>query len=263
MSPAAKRKTPLRRGPGRALLRWHRRIGVALSAIFIAICVTGILLNHTVDLDLDNKRVEADWIYKWYGIEPEGELVHYKVDEDSISHFSGNLYFNTDLIAPSGVLKGVASLAPFHLALTGSSLAMISREGELIESLSGSSLPAGTAISIHSSETGRAILETSEGFFRADADLLSWEKLETPLAPSFINASEAAPDLEAALVASFRGEGISWNRVILDIHSGNFFGPIGKWIVDFSALCLIFLTLTGVWYTTKYLKKARERALSK
>jgi len=253
----------MRRGPGRALLRWHRRIGVALTALFILICVTGILLNRTVELDLDNKRVETDWIYNWYGIEPEGDLVHYKAGDDSLSHFSGTLYFNTTPIASANELRSVASFEPFHLALTESNLLILSLEGELIESLSGSSLPAGELKHILSSDTDRAILETSEGYFRADADLLVWEKLDSRPKLSLQVTSDAPSKLEDALVSSFRGEGISWNRVILDIHSGNFFGPIGKWIVDLTALGLIFLTLSGIWYTTRHLKKARERASSK
>lgn len=258
------KKKRTRRGPGRAILRWHRRIGIGLSAVFIVICLTGILLNHNVDLDLDNKQVEADWIYKWYGIEPQGDLIHFQTSENSsVSLFSGSLYFETTQVATAQNLIGIAKLSDFMIAATDSSLLILSESGELIETLSDSSLPNGTLISISSSDTGRALLQTDEGFFLADENLLTWQPTDRTKQANTITPSPASPELKRQLIASFRGEGISWNRVILDLHSGRFFGSLGKWIVDLTAFGLIFLTFTGIWYTTRHLKKARERAMSK
>jgi len=263
MSSARKKHIPLRKGPGRAILRLHRRIGVALSAVFLVICFTGILLNHNVDLDLSNKRVDTDWIYDWYGIRPKGDLMSFEAGEHRISHLSGTLYFDTTPINQTRYLIGVETLDNFHVVATDSALILVSTEGELIETLSSAALPNGDIIGIHKSVTGSLALETSNGFFLSDNDFLVWNQTEPLLDLTANQPTVPNPEMSEALIDSFRGEGLSWNRVVLDIHSGRFFGSLGKWVADISALGLIILTLSGIFYTTKYLRKARERALSK
>jgi len=44
-----------------------------------------------------------------------------------------------------------------------------------------------------------------------------------------------------------RNQTISWQRVVLDMHSGRWFGPLGPWIVDLAALVLLFLACSGFW----------------
>ena len=44
-----------------------------------------------------------------------------------------------------------------------------------------------------------------------------------------------------------RGRGISLEKFILDLHTGNLFGLSGKIISDIAALALIFLTLSGLY----------------
>ncbi len=45
--------------------------------------------------------------------------------------------------------------------------------------------------------------------------------------------------------ASFSGGGIPLDRVILDLHSGRFFGTIGKWIYDITVVGVLALSATG------------------
>jgi uncharacterized iron-regulated membrane protein len=40
-------------------------------------------------------------------------------------------------------------------------------------------------------------------------------------------------------------------RVILDLHSGRFFGKLGPWLFDIAALLLILLSLSGAWIWLK------------
>jgi hypothetical protein len=53
---------PLRRNEssrgraGSAVIRWHRRVGLSLAAVFLVVVVTGLFLNHAESLDLRGKR---------------------------------------------------------------------------------------------------------------------------------------------------------------------------------------------------------------
>jgi len=39
--------------------------------------------------------------------------------------------------------------------------------------------------------------------------------------------------------------------VILDLHSGRFFGQLGPWVFDAAAVLLILLSLSGTWIWLK------------
>jgi len=53
--------------------------------------------------------------------------------------------------------------------------------------------------------------------------------------------------LKKLLRNHFRGEVLPVERVLLDLHSGRFFGKIGPWLFDIAAALLILLSLTGSW----------------
>ncbi|MCB2385418.1 PepSY-associated TM helix domain-containing protein [Thalassolituus alkanivorans] len=74
-------------------------------------------------------------------------------------------------------------------------------------------------------------------------DLLSYQ-LMAATAPA-----EPAAVLQVlpAELAAARNESISWQRVLLDLHSGRWFGSWGVWVVDVAALILLFLALSGAW----------------
>lgn len=254
-------KTRHRKGPGRALLRQHRRVGVALSLFFIVICLTGVLLNHSDDLALNQKTVQADWIYDWYGIAPTGSPTHYQLANHSLAHLSGLLYLDGNSVGEMDSLIGAVELENALLAAAPNALLLVSAEGDIIERMTGAALPARPIEAICESG-GRVLIKTPAGAFRSDAALLEWEPA---LWTSEYTAAQPTPppaELEKTIRASYRGEGISWDRVLLDLHSGRFFGPVGKWIADLSALGLVFLTLSGLFYTSKYLKKARARSIA-
>lgn len=55
--------------------------------------------------------------------------------------------------------------------------------------------------------------------------------------------------------------GLTVDRVILDIHSGRFFGTLGPWVMDAMAVLFIILSVTGVymwWHRSRELKRKRR-----
>ncbi len=42
-------------------------------------------------------------------------------------------------------------------------------------------------------------------------------------------------------------ESIHWERFLLDLHAGRFFGELQFLFLDFSAFCLIFLSASGIY----------------
>lgn len=252
--------TRKRRGPGRALLRLHRRIGIALSAVFIVVCLTGIVLNHNDDLEFQSRTVKADWVYDWYGLQPSGELRYFPLANGSVSWLDGQLFFGTRTLGAYPEPIGIAEL-PFANAIAfETDILLVSSDGEIIETLAESTIP-GTAIeAIAPRENEALLIKTNSGNFVSDSEILSWSPTNESTFPARGEASQAPVSLQEEIRAAYRGEGITWGRVVLDIHTGRFFGSFGKWIADIGALALIFLTVSGIIYTTRYLNKARARA---
>ena len=47
----------------------HRYGGIASAFLVLVVCATGLLLNHTDDLNLSKNTVSSGWLLDWYGIE--------------------------------------------------------------------------------------------------------------------------------------------------------------------------------------------------
>ena len=57
----------------------------------------------------------------------------------------------------------------------------------------------------------------------------------------------APPIIQRSLLDQYRGSGLSWERLLLDLHSGRLFGSIGVYIMDLAAIALLLIALSGVW----------------
>lgn len=46
--------------------------------------------------------------------------------------------------------------------------------------------------------------------------------------------------------ADYAGEILTMDRIILDLHTGRFFGEAGVWVMDIAAIAFIILSITGI-----------------
>jgi uncharacterized iron-regulated membrane protein len=255
MTRKAKRRT--RSGEGRIWLRWHRRVGLTLSLVFLLISATGILLNHSRELGLYSRQIDAAWLYRWYGMQPEDEIVSFPASERTVSKVGAMLYLDANPVVAAGPLVGAASLPLVIVAATPDELFLISPEGQVVERLSAAALPGGLISKVGTTSDGRLAIKTETGLYTFDDDLIQWSLDDVEVSdwstPSLVEAT-----LKGELLEKYRGEGLSYYRVILDIHSGQFFGSMGAIVADLSALGMIMLTVTGIYYTVKYRRRSRN-----
>lgn len=229
---------------------WHQRLGVGFSAIIVIVVLTGIALNHTGGLRLDERRVTAPWILDWYGMQPDGDPVAFAAEGWALQ-WDERIYWNGVLVTSSPEpLKGATAVGAMRVVALTSELLLLSAEGELIERMDAASLPPGEILAIGRLQD-EIYLITSEGRFLSEAELSTWDRYH--LAGDFsVAISRPPPSAQRELVLrSYRGEGLTLYRVMLDLHSGRLFGPVGVWIVDAAALAMLFLTMTGVWYALR------------
>ena len=55
----------------RPLYRWHRRIGMIAVLFVVVLSITGILLNHNAQLDLNKTKVTSSWLLALYGMDDQ------------------------------------------------------------------------------------------------------------------------------------------------------------------------------------------------
>ena len=225
----------------------HRWSGLFLLLPLTIACVTGLVLNHTVDLNLSNRHVTTDWIQARYGMSLDGKPKAYGLEGKAYAAtWDGKIFHRKNIIQDSSALIGAVPLRDGTAIVTASAVHYYGLDGELIETLDSVSLPA-TPISKAGRTTDlHLVLETASGTFTSDANLLDFTKSPTDQKTNW--SSPTAPT-EADLKSwktTFSGNGIPLDRLILDLHSGRFFGTVGKWIYDFTVIGVLILSATGL-----------------
>ncbi|MDT8452117.1 MAG: PepSY domain-containing protein [Gammaproteobacteria bacterium] len=245
-----------RRKPKRYVaFHWHRRIGLLALVLVVVLAVTGIMLNHTGQLGLDERYVQSSMVLDWYGLEPEGEPQTYRVKGHSISQWQQSIYFDGRLISSSEQeLRGVVTVEPLIVAAFESELLLLSEQGELVERLA----TGFDGISRIGRHHGQAVLATDAGYYRADENIIDWTKISAEGVTWSEPVSLSETEREA-LRQAYRGEGLSMERVILDLHSGRLFGAYGVYVMDAAAIALLWLAFSGLWVWWKRKDKQKKK----
>lgn len=209
-------------------------------------CITGLILNHTVDLGLGNRHLTTDWIQKRYGMSLQGKPNAYGLEGKAYAaRWDGQLFHRNNTIDDASPLVGAVPLRDGTAVVTTSAVHYFGLEGDLIETLDSLTLPAAAIVRAGRTKDLTLVLGTASGDFTSDADLL--EFTEKP-AGREISWSVPIPPSDSDLKLwkkTYSGDGIPLDRLILDLHSGRFFGTVGKWIYDLTVIGVLVLSATG------------------
>ena len=242
----------------RQLRPWHRRIGIFSTLLVIFIAVSGVLINHSNDLSLDSAQVKQSWLLDYYGIKAPTEISLFQQTPHKLFSAGNQVWLDSQLILETNSLVlGVTAYNDMLVAVDASHLYLMSAQGELLETQdSATGLPAHIqAIGLQQN----LWLKTQSGMFIADSDLIDWSESQPLTAIPWVNALENADN--SAIAEQIRSSRLHWERVLLDLHSGRFFGSLGPWLMDLVALALIIMSLTGcyIWLQQKPAKAKRHK----
>lgn len=231
------------------LLALHRTLGLTSALFVIVLSLTGLALQHSSRFDLDASFLKAEVWLSWYQIEIPNVTKSYVSGDKSISLIADSLYFDTSLIA-NGLpdIKGLISIDDMYVAVSPQRLFLISGAAELIEILDAVHGVPGQIEAVAISEQNLLLMRTSEGVYQANLDALNFDLLElidpqiSWSEPSLINQ-----ELNTSIRNNYGDSLLSWERLILDIHSGRIFGQWGVVLVDIMAVLFLIMAVTGVW----------------
>lgn len=201
----------------RFLYSLHTSLGVSLSLFLIILVVTGIILNHEEELQLSKKKLS----------------------------WASSLY---DIKAPEFI--GSVQTEDFIISATSDSIFLISPDSEILKEFSFSEILDSQIKEIAvSKETNSVLFITRDGKFKCDRAIIDCKLTDEAL----IQSSDKSL-LEFSKEA-WLSEAVSFQKLVIDIHSGRILGSFGKLIVDLVALGLLFLTFSGIFLWLKKLKK--------
>ena len=240
----------LKRSFSKLLYKGHRHIGFAVSLITIMLSITGIALNHTSELKLDQHFIKSPLILDWYGIDNPTNEKSFALKEHWLTQLEQNIYLDNKAIFTSEEpLIGAIINADFIVAAFSNRLVLLTIEGDLIESIAKPDLEK---IGTHNA---LIFIQTQQHVYSSKDQLLSWQ--ESNIQPQYwSNKSPLPTAISEELKQDSRGQVLDFERVILDIHSGRFFGQYGVYLIDLSGVLLVFLAISGVWFWLRgYVKR--------
>lgn len=239
---AAYRRATKRMRLRAVLLRWHRWLGLAALPFVLLLVVTGLLLAFSVELGLDKRTADSAWLKRWYGLGAGAPMVAFEVGDHWLIGQGRTIFLNEQVI--TGDAKppvGVVDTGEMIVVATEDDVYVLTPDGAIIEKLSG----LGPIDAFGAAPDGNAALRRGGQIYVADRDVTRWE--EADVQPDWATPAAPSAALTAAIAARAQSPGPSWERVLLDLHSGRLLGRLGPALIDIASVLLGFLALSGLY----------------
>ena len=232
----------------RWMSRVHRWLGVGSVAFVLLLSVTGIALNHSSDLNLDRHYVRSSWLLAWYGVEVPEPQASFAVDTHRLSLIGDRLYNDDHELADRvSALVGAVSTASFIAVATPTNVLLVTPDGSLVERVDTQIfLPEEiTAIGVAGAVL---VLRSGDTLYETDEKLLTFLPCsESDVGEILWPAPSAIPEEQLAILQQlYRGQGLSLERLIVDLHSGRIFAQIGPLLLDAVGIIFIALSVLGL-----------------
>ena len=235
-------------------LKWHRSIGIFSAGFMFFLALSGLVLNHAHNIGLDKQSISFKPLLSWYGVEIQSSDSGFPFGDSWLSNQQNSLYWNDKRIVDCPELRTSLAYQNFILALCSENIIVLTAKGLIVEVIS--ELPE-QIVSMATMSTNNKVRPTlllngeSKNYI---FDLENLEFTPTDDVNNTITNSEPVALLSllpSPLLSSLDNiasdHSITWERLLLDLHSGRFFGQAGIMLVDLLALMFIFLSITGAW----------------
>ncbi len=224
----------------------HRYVGLSAAAFVCILALTGLVLNRSTALELNKHYVAWPPLLDWYGIKAPTSITSFSAGKHHLVSVGHQLFLDSQrLPGEYASLQGASRQGDLLLVAAAGELLLFTQTGDLVERVSGAP-PQVTRLGHH--PDGSLLVESPRGVFGPDADFVRWQPHAGSTAEiAWILPSRPPAPLLAQLTNAYRGRILSWERVLLDLHSGRILGRYGEWLMDAAAIAMLALALTGTW----------------
>ena len=252
MSPYHKKQKDKRRK--NLFRKWHRRIGFTAALFLFNLAITGILLNHSDDLDLHKQYIKTDWLVNLYGVKaPEsGKCILVSEWNKNICQLGEKIYLNNlQLLDQTTDLIGAVEFQGLFYLATTTEILIYSQNFELVDRLkqdNGLPVPVGS-IGLYDNKLGEKttlgiLISTNQYTWSFNQNDFSWNKTDSdrfvskPLLPL-----QGKPLI--SLQNIYLDSQITQLKFIQDLHSGSILSLPGKLLTDLVGIIIILLAASG------------------
>ncbi|MDT8450717.1 MAG: PepSY domain-containing protein [Wenzhouxiangellaceae bacterium] len=241
-------------GRNGALPRWHRWTGLVLGLPAVLLAVTGIAVNHADRLGLVERSVTSRALLEWYGVEPPDDAVAFDAGGTPVSQLGTVTFIDGRRLAGAravpfgGRLVGAVRIDPVTVIALAEGLLLTDPAGRIIDRIPAAEWGSGGITGLGRTARSGVALRLERGQVRSDPKMLEWHApAEGAADPDWVRPVPVTPALEQTMREAWSAGALSWERVMLDLHSGRLFGSLGPLLMDLVALALVALAATGAW----------------
>jgi len=222
-------------------------VGVFAAIFVVFMVLSGLVINHSNWLGLDQRHVSRPFLLGWYGLGEPENINSFVVGDRRLSFAGSQLYLDDQSVTTISGGVGAVSNGELLIAAGRDELLLLDLQGNLIERLPWGSIGAAPVEALGLDENAVVLVRSAGQMWLADSQLLSWRRAGDDISTAHWSFPEPVPEsLQQAITRQYRGDGLSLERVLLDLHSGRIFGPIGILVYDLLALALGFLAISGL-----------------
>jgi len=235
--------------------KWHRRMGFTAAIFLVNLAVTGILINHSDDLELHKKYITSNWIINGYGIKAPSNA--HCINKFKLCQIGEKIYLEQKLlISNAPPLITLIEYQDLLYLANSESIYIYTKQFELVEVLnqqSGLPQPIIKIVLTNINQSEQALLVKSDrGYWLLDHDEMLWQSFE-PTQNRAINSIESKSlpftELERESLASLQSiyldTQLSYLKFIQDLHSLRIFSLSGKILTDLFGLIILLLVASG------------------
>lgn len=243
-----RKRSAVRKPRVKSLYKWHRRVGVSAAIFLIWIVISGWLLNHSESLGLAQGQVRSQALASWYGLATPMPTQAFTVANHWLaaagSQLVSQLVLDGKLVplefsTPLGLVQYQQMLG---VANSQELLLLDSESGQMIDRLSASTVPLTRITRLGLGCEGMVVADDSQAFVSQDG--VQWSPCEQPIIWS---QSESISPAQSQAVQELLVPAISIEKILVDLHTGRFFGRYGPYLIDLVGLCLLLLALSGLF----------------
>lgn len=123
-----------RRSKFRSLYVWHRYVGVLAALLTLLLALTGIALNHTETLRLNEQHITSETLLDWYGVSTPKNTISFNVDNHWVSQLGEKIFVNNhEVDGQFNHMLGVIGLPHMFVIAVDGEILLLTRGGDVIE----------------------------------------------------------------------------------------------------------------------------------
>ncbi len=192
------------------IMRIHRLLGITLVFFILILSITGTLLQHAEDFNIRNNYAPSSVAKNFYNIKP-CKIYSYEYDNKWISVCNSDLYFNEKKIA-----SGINNVNSVYLD-----------KGKY-----------------HIHYDNHVIIINSDSAIEEMGHTSPNENIDKNVILKLDSISENQKQI---IESKSLSKTITYERIVVDLHSGRLFGSFGVTLVDLVTIGIILLSFTGAY----------------